>query len=636
VLASSSSTSHATSLRGSPDVVLASMNYVLKDAEQEIRSTEKDLQEKKDAFKGRVIDEKKVAEKARKVVQIAKECIKDATAKRDDAKKQIVEFTSKLIKQSLIDFTRTALQAAEDGEGKAKKEFQREEAIFHHDMSHLEAVKNESTRIIGLLNDHYTNKQNIAQGGGVVKPKATLSENDDLQDLIPNPARGHVNIGLQQTSNKKAEVKKEQAKKNVKDTSAPAIVKNKKPAKPIPVPKAETNNVVALLQMAQHNGLGDYEHIIRHLQQKPVVATMEEKKKATTKVPYQNPDKNSPKYHARVPSTEKEESTEKEMSADSKAEKGRVKEEEDIKQADGGKLDPNAAKKLEPQASAGKLKLTALGKKVNVGKDVGGHVIAAMTKLHGFISDHSNNREEAFELATKHVRTQLAKARSEMKRLTALIADYVKTNAALQKNINDFKQLVTQNQMQIDQCKLDMERGNLGELDAKTKVTHILTDLKKLTKSYKNVVGDFKNERSTAEYVIKMVKSKIVKLRKFLESAQNREALSKKNVTEHFVDPDLPLYHGLKEALECDPNASPEEWCKSPKMMVRCGVTKESCDTFHFQKLAMPPHATPEADQATKTDWKTTKYKEYKAGQKTVDARSEAEKKRDLTPDEQK
>ncbi len=83
VLASSSSTSHATSLRGSPDVVLASMNYVLKDAEQEISSTEKDLQEKKDTFKGRVIDEKKVAEKAKKVVQIAEECIKDATVSNE-------------------------------------------------------------------------------------------------------------------------------------------------------------------------------------------------------------------------------------------------------------------------------------------------------------------------------------------------------------------------------------------------------------------------------------------------------------------------------------------------------------------------------------------------------------------------
>ena len=56
---------------------------------------------------------------------------------------------------------------------------------------------------------------------------------------------------------------------------------------------------------------------------------------------------------------------------------------------------------MKPRASAGQLKLTALGKKVNVGKDVGGHVIAAMTKLHGFISDHSNYREEAFELATQ-------------------------------------------------------------------------------------------------------------------------------------------------------------------------------------------------------------------------------------------
>ena len=56
---------------------------------------------------------------------------------------------------------------------KEKQRLQREEAIFHHDMSHLEAVKT-STRIIGLLNGHYTNKQNIEQGGGVVKPKATL------------------------------------------------------------------------------------------------------------------------------------------------------------------------------------------------------------------------------------------------------------------------------------------------------------------------------------------------------------------------------------------------------------------------------------------------------------------------------
>ena len=69
---------NTTSLRGSPDVVLASINYVLKDAEQEISSTER-FTRKEDTFKGRVIDEKKVVEKAKKVVQIAEECIKDAT-----------------------------------------------------------------------------------------------------------------------------------------------------------------------------------------------------------------------------------------------------------------------------------------------------------------------------------------------------------------------------------------------------------------------------------------------------------------------------------------------------------------------------------------------------------------------------
>ena len=98
-------------------------------------------------------------------------------------------------------------------------------------------------------------------------------------------------------------MKKEQAKKNERYQCTSDC--KRKPAKPIPVPKAEAANVVALLQMAQHNGLGDYEHIIRHLQQKPVVATMEEKK-ATTEVPYQTRQK-SPKYHSRTPSTDKEE-----------------------------------------------------------------------------------------------------------------------------------------------------------------------------------------------------------------------------------------------------------------------------------------------------------------------------------------
>merc|ERR1711871_1409122 len=222
----------------------------------------------------------------------------------------------------------------------------------------------------------------------------------------------------------------------------------------------------------------------------------------------------------------------------------------------------------------------------------------------------------------------MSHARGEIKRLTALVADYVKPNQEIQKNINDFKQLVTQNQMQIDQCKVDEERAKIGEADANTKVQHILADLKKLTKSYKHIVSDFKNEKSTASYVMKMEK-----LRKFLESAKKNAEAKKKVVAKKFVDPDLPKYKGLKDALLCDPNASPGEWCKTPEMMTRCGVTKESCDTYHFQTLAMPPHKIPENKKGQKDTWETTTYKDYKNGQPTVDARSEAEKKRDMTPD---
>ena len=88
---------NAATLRGSPDVVLASTAYMVKDADQAIEATEKDLQDKKEGFKLRVIEEKKVVEKTKKVVEIALDCIKVATAKKNDAKKQIADFTAKLI-----------------------------------------------------------------------------------------------------------------------------------------------------------------------------------------------------------------------------------------------------------------------------------------------------------------------------------------------------------------------------------------------------------------------------------------------------------------------------------------------------------------------------------------------------------
>ena len=99
---------------------------------------------------------------------------------------------------------------------------------------------------------------------------------------------------------------------------------------------------------------------------------------------------------------------------------------------------------------------------------------------------------------------------------------------------------------------------------------------------------------------MKLVKEKLVKLRKYLETAKKKAAEQKKVIAEKFVDPTLPKYKGLKDALKCDPAAGPSEWCKSEEMMVRCGVTKESCDTYNFKKLAVPPHMVPEGSKATK------------------------------------
>ena len=147
-------------------------------------------------------------------------------------------------------------------------------------------------------------------------------------------------------------------------------------------------------------------------------------------------------------------------------------------------------------------------------------------------------------------------------------------------------------------------------------------------------MGDFKNEKSTARYVLRLVKEKLAKLRKYLETAKKKAAEQKKVIAEKFVDPTLPKYKGLKDALKCDPAAGPSEWCKSEEMMVRCGVTRESCDTYNFKKLAVPPHMAPEGTKATKETWQTATFKDFKKGD-TVDARSEVEKKTELTPDEQ-
>ena len=612
----------AATLRGTPDVVLASMDFVAKDADAQIAATEKDLEAKKATFQDKVVGEKRIIEKLHKVDKMAKDCVKTATQKRNDAKNQVMEFTAKLIPQKKIDFARAGLEAAEDAVTKYTKEFKAEEEIFHHDMHHLEAVKNESTRILNMMNQHFANKQDRLAGGGLVKPSTNLDDADTLDDLLPNKARGHINIGMPKKA-KAAKAKKIAAKVKA---HAPAVATSKKPHAPLTVPKGDAASVVALLEMAQHNRLGNFRDLIQRF-------TPEEKKAASTNVPFVDVPKNG-KFHKRSPSKMAEDSLEGNLNEASRSEKARTKDDSDLSKASGEKVDKTSTNSTDKEVSAGKLKLRSLGKQVKVGKDVGGHVIAAMAKLHGFISDHSNNRETAFALATKGIRKDLAHAKSEVSRLTAILTDYRKTNNEIRKNIDDFKALVKQNQIQIDQCKLDIERAKVGELDANTKIGHTLADLKHLTSSYKNIVGDFKNEKSTANYVLKLVKEKLVKLRKYLETAKKKAAEQKKVIAEKFVDPALPKYKGLKDALKCDPAAGPSEWCKSDEMMVRCGVTKESCDTYHFKKLALPPHLVPEDAKGTKKEWKTASYKDFKTGN-TVDARSDLEKRTELTPDEQ-
>lgn len=103
-------------------------------------------------------------------------------------------------------------------------------------------------------------------------------------------------------------------------------------------------------------------------------------------------------------------------------------------------------------------------------------------------------------------------------------------------------------------------------------------------------------------------------------------------LAQNFTDPDLPEYHGLPDALKCDPNSSPEEWCKTPDMMVRCGVTKESCDTYHFKNRAFPEHVVPvdPTGKGSATEWPNMGQTKGNVGDKSVaDSRNMDELKRD-------
>ena len=129
----------------------------------------------------------------------------------------------------------------------------------------------------------------------------------------------------------------------------------KKPHAPLAVPKGDAASVVALLEMAHHNRLGDFRGLIQRF-------TPEEKKKASTNVPFVDTPKNT-KFHKRRPSKMAEDSFEGNMDEESRADKARSKEDGEVKTASGEKAPSN-----DKEAAPGKLKLRALGKQVKVGQ----------------------------------------------------------------------------------------------------------------------------------------------------------------------------------------------------------------------------------------------------------------------------
>merc|ERR1712072_1321261 len=75
---------------------------------------------------------------------------------------------------------------------------------------------------------------------------------------------------------------------------------------------------------------------------------------------------------------------------------------------------------------------------------------------------------------------------------------------------------------------------------------------KQLTEAYGTISKDLVHEKKVASYVLNLLKQKISKLKKFLAAAK----------------------------LDAE-------------MMVRCGVTKESCETYHFKNKAFPENVVP-------------------------------------------
>lgn len=547
--ASSSSLRGQDKSVGMPTLVMKSMEYVITSSTEQEKSTDEALKTKTMEFNNRVAGERKVVEKTERVVKNAKTCIADAQKRIADAEAQINATLAQKVPALKLSTARHGVEAAAAHMDAAQKEFNGEEATFKHDMLHLESVKNESTRVINLMNRHFIAKEAVKAGKGMTVKNA-LSEHDKMDDLLPG--HQHVRLGPKKESHKA-----------------------------IHVTKGDAANMAFLLETAAKHGLGEYRGLARALRTAAKPALTEEMKKAITKVPVTRVSAKHPKMHSRAPADV----------VDAATNKTNLAKDDDAVEGEAGTNLTDTSESA--SAAAGKMKIKALGNSVKVGKDVGGHVIAAVTKLHGFASEHAKARNTVFELGTKQVRKDLQHSKEEHSRLTALVKEWETTNKKLDAQVRELKENIAENEKQIKACAVDEEKAVAGKKDAQTKIDQVMADLKQLTEAYGTISKDLVHEKKQAAYVLNLLKVKIAKLKKFLAAAKLDAEKKQNQLAQNFTDPELPTYQGMPDALKCDPNSSPEEWCKTPEMMVSCGVTKESCETYHFKNKAFPENVVP-------------------------------------------
>lgn len=564
---------------GMAELVMKSMEYVIDTTTEQQKSTEKSLKDKTMKFDGYMAEERAVVHKAGKVVNASQLCIKEAQNRINEAEAQINATLAQKIPALKVQTARSAVKSAMAHFEAAKKEFDAEEKDFKHDMLHLDSVKNESTRVINLMNRHFIAREAQKAGKGLAL-KNTLVEHDKMMDLLPG--HDHARIGPKKESHKA-----------------------------IHVTKGDAANMAFLLETAAKHGLGDYQGIARALRTASKPELNEELKKGTTKVPVKVVARRHVKLHSRVPAgvgstpVNKTEETEHVVNG------------EDYVHTEDN---TNVTDTSPASESAGKMKIKALGNHVKVGKDVGGHVIAAITKLHGFAAEHAKARDTVFELGTKQVRKDLEHYRDEHARLVALVKEFETTNKKLDAQVRVLKENIGENEKQIKSCEDDERKAKIGQEDANAKITQIMADLKQLQEAYGTISKDLVHEKKQASYVLKMLKLKIGKLKKFIATAKLDAQRKQEQLAQNFTDPELPVYQGMPDALKCDPNSSPEEWCKTPEMMVRCGVTKESCETYRYKSKMTPENVVPldHTGKGSATEWPSMGATKGNAGDRTV------------------